>query len=140
MKTIKYCLDTNVISDFMHGNTTVAKNLNAAYINGKLIFIPSIVYYEIVRGLKAAGKTQRLKEFLALYGNFPHLFFDRDNYEVIEKATEIYTQLHKGRQIEDDDIFIAAIALVNDCTLVTANVRHFERVEGLRLINWRLGA
>ena len=41
--TEKFCLDTNVISDFMHGNTVVAKNLNAAYTNGNPIFIPTIV-------------------------------------------------------------------------------------------------
>lgn len=136
--TEKFCLDTNVISDFMHGNTVVAKNLNAAYTNGNPIFIPTIVYYEVVRGLKAAGQTRRLKEFIALYKNFEHLFIDRDNYEVIEAAAEIYVRLHKGRQIEDADIFIAAIALINDCTLVTANVRHFERVEGLKVTNWRI--
>ena len=134
---IKYCLDTNAISDFMHGNAAVIKNWNAALNNDNLIFIPTIAYYEIVRGLKAAGKTRRLVEFHALYSNFQHLFFDRDSYEVIEKATDIYDQLHRGCQIEDDDIFIAAIALVNDCTLVTGNVRHFGRVEGLKLINWR---
>ncbi|MBR3747162.1 MAG: DUF4411 family protein [Selenomonadaceae bacterium] len=138
LNTIKYCLDTNVISDFMHGNITVAKKLNAAYTNGNPIFIPTIVYYEIVRGLKAAGQTRRLKEFLALYKNFPHPFFDRDTYEVIEKAADIYSQLHKDRQIEDNDVFIAAMALVNDCTLVTGNVRHFERVDNLKLINWRI--
>ena len=137
--TEKFCLDTNVISDFMHGYKSVIKNWNAATTDANsTIFIPTIVYYEIVRGLKSAGKTRRLKDFLELYKNFPHLFFDRDNYAVIEKATEIYTQLHKCRQIEDDDVFIAATALVNDCTLVTANVKHFERVEGLKLINWRI--
>lgn len=134
---IKYCLDTNVVSDFMHGNATVVKNLSAASNNGDLLFIPTIVYYEIVRGLKSAGQTRRLREFHALYSNFQHLFFDRDSYEVIEKATDIYDQLHKGCQIEDDDIFIAATAIVNDCTLVTANIRHFERVDGLKLTNWR---
>ena len=137
LSTIKYCLDTNVISDFMHGYKSVAKNLDTAYTNGNPIFIPSIVYYEIVRGLKSAHQTRRLVEFHALYSNFQHLFFDRDSYEVIGKATDIYDQLHRGCQIEDDDIFIAAIALVNDCTLVTGNVRHFGRVEGLKLINWR---
>ncbi len=137
--TEKFCLDTNVISDFMHGYKSVIKNWNAAMNDANsTIFIPTIVYYEIVRGLKAAGKTRVLREFLALYKNFPHLFFDRDNYEVIEKATEIYSQLHKGRQIEDNDVFIAAAALVNDCTLVTANVRHFARVDGLKLITWRI--
>ena len=137
--TEKFCLDTNVISDFMHGYKSVIKNWNAAMNDANsMIFIPTIVYYEIVRGLKSAGQTRRLKEFLELYKNFPHLFFDRDNYAVIEKSTEIYAQLHKGRQIEDDDIFIAATALANDCTLVTANVKHFERVDGLKLTNWRI--
>lgn len=54
-----------------------------------------------------------------------------------EKAVEIYVSLHKGNLIEDNDIFIAAISVVNDCTLVTANTRHFERVEGLNFVNWR---
>ena len=73
-----------------------------------------------------------------LYASLPHFFFDRENYKVIEKSTEIYVQLHRGWQIEDSDIFIAATALVNDCTLVTANVRHFERVAGLKVTNWRI--
>lgn len=139
MKITKYCLDTNVISDFMRKDVNVDKNMRTAMEDdNSIILIPTIVFYEVVRGLKAAGKIRRLKEFLTLYKNFQHLFLDRDNYEVINKATEIYTQLHKGQQIEDDDIFIAAIALVNDCTLVTANVRHFERVDGLKIINWRI--
>ena len=67
---IKYCLDTNAISDFMHGNATVIKNWNAALNDDNLIFILTIAYYEIVRGLKAAGKTRRLRDFHALYSNF----------------------------------------------------------------------
>ena len=138
MNIIKYCLDTNIVSEILRKNATVRKHMERAFKNDNPVFICSIVYYEIVRGLKAAGKTRKLKEFLELYTSLPHLFFDRENYEVVEKATEIYVQLHRGCQIEDDDIFIAAIALVNDCTLVTANTRHFERVEGLKLINWRI--
>ena len=135
---VKYCLDTNVIGDFMHGNESVVKKFEAAINDGTPLFIPTIVYYETVCELKSTGKTRQLREFLALYASLPHLFFDRENYKVIEKATEIYVQLHRGRQIEDSDIFIAAIALVNDCTLVTANVRHFERVAGLKVTNWRI--
>ena len=55
----------------------------------------------------------------------------------IEKAIDIYVQLSKGQTIEDNDIYIAAISMVNDCTLVTANIRHFSRVEGLNFVNWR---
>ncbi len=61
---------------------------------------------------------------------------NRESYDVIEKAADIYVQLHKGNQIEDNDIYIGKIALVNNCTLVTANTRHFERIEGLKIVNW----
>ena len=135
---VKYCLDTNIVSEIMRKDETVMRHMQLADDNGNPVYIPTVVYYEIVRGLKAAKQFRRLREFLALYASLPHLFFDRENYKVIEKATEIYVQLHRGRQIEDGDIFIAAIALVNDCTLVTANVRHFERVAGLKVTNWRI--
>lgn len=134
---MKYSLDSNTISDFMRNDEKVVRNMEKAITDGGTIHICSIVYYEIVRGLMAAGKFKRLREFNNLYQNYEKLYFDRDNFEVVEKAIEIYVQLHKGKQIEDDDIFIAATAIVNDCTLVTANIKHFERVEGLKLINWR---
>ena len=39
---------------------------------------------------------------------------------------------------EDNDIYIAAIAMANDYTLVTANEKHFSRIEGLTYENWRI--
>lgn len=41
-----------------------------------------------------------------------------------------------GTPIGDSDTRIAAIAKANDLTVVTANVRHFERVSGLPVENW----
>lgn len=131
----KYSLDTNIVSEILRGDKIVVENFNAALLADSEIYICSIVYYEIVRGLKSAGKFKVLRNFMELYGNLPHLTLD--NGDAVEKAIEIYVQLHKGKLIEDDDIFIAATALVNDCTLVTANVKHFERVAGLKLTNWR---
>jgi tRNA(fMet)-specific endonuclease VapC len=42
----------------------------------------------------------------------------------------------KGMRIEDTDLFIAAVALDHDLTLVTHNTRHFGRIPGLRIENW----
>ena len=134
---VKYSLDTNIVSEILRENEIVQKNFRQALQEDSPIYIYSIVYYEIVRGLKTAGKFRLLRNFLELNSKLPHLMLDKDNYETIDKAVEIYVQLHKGKQIEDNDIYIAATAIVNDCTLVTVNVKHFERVEGLKLINWR---
>jgi tRNA(fMet)-specific endonuclease VapC len=42
----------------------------------------------------------------------------------------------KGERIGHNDLFIAAVALSQDLTLVTHNVREFGRVPGLRIEDW----
>jgi tRNA(fMet)-specific endonuclease VapC len=41
-----------------------------------------------------------------------------------------------GTPIRANDLWIASHALADDCTLVTNNMREFERVAGLKLENW----
>ena len=36
-----------------------------------------------------------------------------------------------------EDVLIAASALTNQCTVVTANTRHFSRIKVLKVENWR---
>ncbi len=135
---IKYCLDTNAVSDIIADRYNVKQKMKKELQAGNKIFISSVVYYEIVRGYKSAKRTNTLKDFYNFYANFSHLYLDREDMTVIEKAADIYDQLHKGQQIEDNDIYIAAISMVNDCILVTANEKHFSRIEGLSFVNWRI--
>ena len=44
--------------------------------------------------------------------------------------------LRRGMPIGEFDALIAAHALALDLTLVTNNIKHFERVQGLRVENW----
>jgi tRNA(fMet)-specific endonuclease VapC len=44
-----------------------------------------------------------------------------------------------GTLIEDMDLLIAATALAYDMTLVTNNVRHFDRIPNMRLESWASG-
>ena len=134
-EVVRYCLDTNAVSDILRKREAVMANFSFVMSGG--IYIPSIVYYEIVRGFKSANSYHRLKEFYLLYESAKHNFLDRFGIETVERAADIYATLHKGQQIEDNDIYIAAIAIANDCTLVTSNTKHFSRIEGLRLANWR---
>ena len=60
-----------------------------------------------------------------------------DNIDIFEKASEIYALLkNKGELIPDADILIGALTLRNNCTCVTGNTKHFERINGLNLENW----
>jgi tRNA(fMet)-specific endonuclease VapC len=41
-----------------------------------------------------------------------------------------------GQLIDDFDMAVAAIALAHDAQLITANLPHFARIEGLRCRHW----
>src|SRR3978361_578087 len=54
---------------------------------------------------------------------------------------EIQVRLaREGRKVEDADLQIAATALHHGLEMVTGNLRHFERIPGLRLQRGRAGA
>lgn len=130
---MRYCLDTNAVSDFMRQKYNVRQRMEAAVGANDEIAICPIVHYEIIRGLKAINASSKMAEYLRIYNNDKILKLPLD-YIVVEKAAEIYVSLHR---IEDNDIYIAAVALVNGCTLVTANDKHFSRIDDLKVENWR---
>ena len=132
-----YCLDTNAVSDFLAKKYNVETNMRNALKDRKnSLAICPIVHYEILRGLKLVPSKNKSAEFMEMYNNemVKKLPFD---YAAAEVAAEIYYELHKGNQIEDNDIYIAAVAIVNNCTLVTANEKHFRRIADLKVENWR---
>ena len=131
---MQYLLDTNVVIDILHNDQKVASRYQIESVKGNEIVICPVVYYEVVRGFKIVDATRKFANFLRLYQNWQILPFDM---AATEKAIDIYVQLHKGQVIEDNDIYIAAIPMANDCTLVTANTKHFGRIENLKIVNWR---
>lgn len=53
---LKYCLDSNAVSDIMRVNQNIARHFDEAVDAGSIIYIPSIVRYEVMRGLITGGK------------------------------------------------------------------------------------
>ena len=58
------------------------------------------------------------------------------NAEIVAKAAEIHLALKKKNKLIDHfDMLIAATAVVHDVPLATLNRKHFERIEGLILVD-----
>ena len=135
---VNYCLDTNIVSEILRGNEKIKQRLIDEINAGNRYSLCVIVYYEIVRGLIHKDTNRKIDAFKTFYDKAAeHFILDKT---AANKAAEIYADLKsKGLKVgdSDNDIFIAAISIVNGCTLVTANTRHFERVEGLNFVNWR---
>ena len=56
--------------------------------------------------------------------------------ETVAREFERLRKLKGLRKIGRADLLIASIALANNATLVTRNLRHFRQVPGLTLVNW----
>lgn len=91
-----FLLDTNIISYFMEGNQKVANNLINCLTSGNTIKIPSIVYYEIQRGLfyNNSKKLQELFDEVCHYYGIIDIT-SKDMY----RAAFIYSQLKKRGKI-----------------------------------------
>ncbi|SDX77002.1 PIN domain-containing protein [Hymenobacter psychrophilus] len=57
--------------------------------------------------------------------------------ESVEISAKIFASLKRlGQPIGHTDTLIAGVAMVNRMQLATNNTAHFERIEGLELVNW----
>ena len=57
------------------------------------------------------------------------------------ESAEIFAMLKAdlekaGIPLDDFDLILAACALAHDLVLVTNNVKHFQRIQGLKFENW----
>ena len=50
--------------------------------------------------------------------------------------TKVYYLKQQGILIADMDLMIASIAIANDFSLVTNNLRHFDKIENLKIERW----
>ena len=133
-----YALDTNTISYILRGEGGVKQRWRQEESSGNRTVIPLMAYYEVQRGLLANDANAKMKSFeelCAVLGISELTISDMKN------ASAIYAILKRqGNLIDDSDILIAAQCIENGYTLVTNNERHFERVDGLQLVNWFLEA
>lgn len=130
-----YILDSNIVSYLLKKDAGVAARYLQEFEKGNDFVIPPIVYYEVKRWLLAKSFNERLGRFEVLCQKIKPVQFD---WSVWETAIQLYVSLaQQGKPIDDFDLFIAAFCLVNDYVLVTNNTRHFERIDGLKLVNWK---
>lgn len=129
----QYLLDTNVLIDMFKGNQRVQERIFRAEFHN--CCISEITLAELYVGAFKGGRPKQLQEIGFVCKRFRIL--------TITSALERYARLRvkleqKGEPIDDFDLLIAATALTEGLTLVTHNLRHFNRIEGLRLEDWDL--
>lgn len=128
-----YLLDTNAVIALMKNHSRVVERIRCA--GRSELFICAPVEAELWFGVsKSSRANENRRHLLTLLEWLPSLPFSG---EATRLCGEIRADLaRKGTPVGPYDLQIAAIALANDCTLVTHNTREFSRIEGLKLNDW----
>ncbi len=105
-------------------------------INKEEVSLSAIVLGELRVGIEKFGSAQDEAALRDLIGSFEIVPVDE---QVSLRYGELRAHLESiGQRMDNNDLWIAATALVHDAILVTAD-EAFSRVPGLRTENWRLG-
>ena len=126
-------LDTNIISALMRdGSGRLWQRAKAA--GADAYCTSAIVAAELRFGAARVASHRIRAEVEEILQRLPVLPFE---VPADRQYAAIRTHLEQsGTPIGPNDLFIAAHALTLDLTLVTANIREFSRVPGLKLENW----
>ncbi len=134
-----YLLDANILSDLLKNPTgkSAARMAVAADRNPRKIFTSVVVAAEMHYGAEKKALAKTTADVRGVMANIEILPLGLD---VIGHYARIRVELERaGKIIGANDLLIAAHALAIDAVLVTANVREFSRVKGLKYENWLEG-
>lgn len=128
----QYLLDTNICAFILRGKFGVSSHLMNVGIDN--CHISMITYVELYYGaMNSSAIDKNLKQL--------QLFVDGIDVLPIDDAIPFYAKekvrLRKaGTPIDDFDLLIGATAKAHNMTLVTENIKHLGKIEGLTIENW----
>jgi predicted nucleic acid-binding protein len=133
-----YLFDTNVLSEITHRRPHAAVVQKLMACDPALRFASEITRYELRYGAALlpprSPMWQRILEEI-----LPRCTWLPIDAAVSVCAAELMAGLRRsGRMLDGVDLFIAATALVHGKIVVTRNVRHFDRIDGLLVEDWFL--
>lgn len=125
--------DTTLLIDFLRGKKDAIEIIEK--IESRGLYTTEINVFELIIGVYAKKQEPQkdLEKIFLMLSKFIVLPLERRG---AIKAGEITGMLIKqGKQIEETDSLIAAIALTNGITdIITANKEHFQRIPGVTVI------
>jgi len=126
-------VDSDILIYFLKGQKEVVAKLSQIAIDD--LYISRINYTELMYGAyNSARVEENLKVIEPFLENFKILEFDKKASLLFAKEK---AKLKKqGNIIADMDLMIASIAIANACTLLTNNIKHFQRVQNLQIEQW----
>lgn len=127
-----FLLDTDIVVFLLRGNRNVAERL--AEIAPSEVYVSEVTVAELEYGNRCSGRYEENRELV-------EAFLAAVNVVPFSASIKVYAKerlrLRKqGLTIEDFDLLIGSAAVASDLIMVTNNVRHYSRIDGIHIQNW----
>ena len=129
----RYALDTDFLVEFLRGRSSAVSVMARLKKTGYLA-TTLINAFELYWGAYKLDdrKVKDVKQLLNRLEVLPI------NERIVEKAGEEIAYLEKvGLLIDVRDLLIGVVAREHGYSIVTGNEEHFQRIRGLKIVNWR---
>ena len=124
---MRVALDTNRLTDLFRNDLALAKYLEKC----TEVWVPLIVLAEILAGFYDGTRQPHNEAMLRKFMAEGTVGILMPGKETAEQYARLYVQLKRaGTPLPTNDIWIAALALEHNLTLITRD-RHFERIPQL---------
>ena len=128
-------IDTDILSYYLKGIPEVVRRLEEHELTSGAVFVSRITVVEVLAGLRAKNATKqeiRFRDFLS----------KRKVLELDERTGEISANMlaflyQNGNHSGSYDVLIAATAVANNMTLCTNNLKDYQHLPGINLVNWK---
>lgn len=132
-------LDTNILSELMKTapDAAVLKWMDSYPASN--YYISAVTKGEIELGIALLpdGKRKAGLQTAAglMFGDFPGRCLAFDSAAAANYAVVVSRRTGIGRPVSIEDAQIAAIAITHNMLLATRNIKDFENIEGLKIVN-----
>ncbi len=128
-----FLLDTNICISMLKNKYGIREKI--LEINPENCYVSEITIAELYYGAsKSNNKSERIKDVEFIASKFDVLPI----FPALELFGDWKTKLElSGNRIDDFDILIGCTALKNNLVMVTDNVKHLERLTGIKIENWK---
>jgi len=128
----RYLLDTCVLVSVLRGRSDIRERIRN--IGLEKCAISELTLAELYFGVYRKGNDRLERESVSKVSKLFRIL-------PMENFADIFAREHErlrseGRGIADIDLLIGAYAVAHKMTVVTGNVKHFERISGIRIANW----
>ena len=127
---MKYLVDSDYVADYLKGRPTATDLLGVLFQDGMAMSI--ITFAEVYEGIYYGHhRTHYTKIFHRFLKGVSVLGITRS---IAKQYARMRGELgRKGQLIDQPDLFIAATAIHHNLTLVTRNLKDFERIPHLTI-------